>query len=84
MQQQSIPTTLRQVIIPTLNDDEHNIKKLKQIASSHPIVDKIELLPFKKICQVKYDQMNLEFKFATIPEPTNEILQKLNNVFANS
>ncbi len=75
---QKISTTLRQVIIPTLTDDEKNIKRLKQIADSHACVDKIELLPFRKICQTKYDNMNLEFAFGSIPEPTPDQIQKLN------
>ena len=72
-----IPTTLRQVIIPTLNDNEDNVKALRHIADTHPCVDKIELLPFRKICQVKYDTMNLTFPFAHIPEPTKETMEKL-------
>ncbi|MBQ7133264.1 MAG: pyruvate formate lyase-activating protein [Ruminococcus sp.] len=66
LDEKSIPTTLRQVIIPTINDDEENILKLKAIADAHECVDKIELLPFKKICQTKYDNLNLEFPFSHI------------------
>ena len=72
-----IPTTLRQVIIPTLNDNEDNILNLKRIKNSHPNVDKIELLPFKKICQVKYDNMGIEFPFAHLPEPSKELINNL-------
>ena len=54
LQKKGIPTTIRQVIIPTLNDSMENIKTLKEIAKAHPCVDKIELLPFKKLCSMKY------------------------------
>ena len=80
LQKHNTPTTLRQVIIPTLNDNEENILKLKGIAENHPCVDKIELLPFRKICQVKYDNMGLDFPFADILEPdkkTMDFLSKL-------
>ena len=46
----NIPTTLRQVIIPTVNDGVGNIRKLYDIAKSHNCIDKVELLPFHKIC----------------------------------
>ena len=72
LNEQKISTTLRQVIIPTLNDNEENIRTLKQIADAHLCVDKIELLPFRKICQVKYDKMGKEFRFGHLPEPTRE------------
>ena len=79
LEQQKIPTTLRQVIIPTLNDGEENIKRLKRIADSHKNVDKTELLPFKKICQVKYDNLGIEFPFAKLPEPDKAIMDRLNS-----
>ena len=80
LDQNKIPVTLRQVIIPTLNDNEDNILRLKDIAESHKCVDKIELLPFKKICQVKYDSMNIPFPFAHIPTPTAEKMRELEGI----
>lgn len=74
---EGIPTTLRQVIIPTVNDTEAQVAELGRIARSHPNVDKVELLPFRKICQVKYDSLGLEFPFAHIPEPTGEIMGRM-------
>lgn len=73
-----IKTTIRQVIIPGFNDDEENIKKLKNIARGCPSVDKIELLPFKKICEIKYKNLGLEFPFGDIPTPDGELMKKLN------
>ena len=73
-----IKTTIRQVIIPTVNDDKNNILKLKDIVSKFSCVDKIELLPFKKICQTKYDELGISFPFGTLPLPTTELMQELN------
>lgn len=75
-----IPTTIRQVIIPTLNDTEESVLKVVEIAKENPCVDKIELLPFRKLCSVKYDKMNKEFPFAHIPEPTKEKMLKLEEI----
>lgn len=77
LNEQKIPTTIRQVIIPTLNDNENNIQKLNEIVEKHSCVDKVELLPFKKICQTKYDNMNIKFPFEHIPTPTKETMEKL-------
>lgn len=78
LNEQKIPTTLRQVIIPTLTDSEENVIALKHIAGKYSCVDKIELLPFRKICQTKYDNMGLEFRFGNLPEPNIETITKLN------
>ena len=40
----TIATTLRQVIIPTLNDSEESVLKLKKIREKHRCVDSVELL----------------------------------------
>ena len=72
-----MPTTLRQVTIPGLNDDEESLRELIRIAEAHPCVDKLELLPFRKVCQVKYDDMKLNFPFAHIPSPDAASMAKL-------
>ena len=80
LNEQQIPTTIRQVIIPTINDNENNIQKLNKIVENHSCIDKVELLPFKKICQTKYDNMKIKFPFEHIPTPTKEMMNKLNKL----
>ena len=80
LNEKCIPTTLRQVIIPSLNDDDENIIKLKKIAESNSCVDKVELLPFRKICTVKYENMGIAFPLAHIPEPSAEKIDHLRNI----
>ncbi len=77
LNRRKIPTTLRQVIIPTLNDTPKNLQALRAIAQSHPCVDKVELLPFRKLCQVKYDQLQKPFPLAHLPEPNAEKMAEL-------
>ena len=77
LNERGIPTTLRQVIIPTLNDTEQNMLALRDIARAHKCVDGVELLPFRKICQVKYDQMGLNFPFGHLDEPSGESMGEL-------
>ena len=78
LNEKKIKTTLRQVIIPTLNDSKENILKLKEIADSHGCVDSVELLPFRKVCEVKYENMGIKFPLSHIPEPTEEKMAELN------
>ncbi len=82
LNEKNIPVTLRQVIIPDLNGNEENILKLKKIAEETRCVDKTELLPFKKICSVKYDKMGIEFPFADFSTPTKEEMENLQNIIS--
>lgn len=77
LNRKNIPVTLRQVIIPTLNDNGESIGKLRQLAEKHPCVQKIELLPFKKICSVKYEKLGIDFPFKDLATPTKTKMEEL-------
>ena len=83
LNENSIKTTVRQVIIPTLNDTEENIRALREIIKARPCVDKVELLPFKKICEAKYENMKIPFPLSHIPTPTKEKMSELNAILNN-
>ena len=80
LDEKGIKTTIRQVIIPTVNDSEQNILALKDIISQYKCIDGVELLPFRKFCSVKYDNLNMTFPFADKQEPTDETIKKLENL----
>jgi len=80
LNRRQIPTWIRQVTIPGKSDDEENIHRLREIVKSHPCVDRTELLPFRRICQMKYEKMGIPFPFGSIPEPTRDCMEKLNEL----
>lgn len=80
LNERNIPATLRQVIIPSVNDTEENVQRLLAVARQHPCVDKIELLPFRKICQTKYDMMGIAFPFGHLPEPEHARMEALEHL----
>ena len=81
LSEQGIPTRIRQVIVPTINDNDADMQALFEIIKSYKI-DKVELLPFKKICQTKYDDMGKEFPFGKLDSADGEkvyaLQEKLN------
>ncbi len=82
LDERNIPVTLRQVIIPTLNDNGENIILLKDIINNHHCIDKTELLPFKKLCTVKYEKLGIDFGFKDIPEPAPEKMAELEQMLS--
>lgn len=76
----NIYVTLRQVIIPSLNDNIENINFLKSLKNTYKCIDNIELLPFKKMCESKYDNLNIDFKFKDKNEPDEVLMKKLNDM----
>ena len=77
LNEKNIPVTIRQVIIPPLNDNQGNIDFLNSLVNKYSCIDNVELLPFKKICKVKYDKMGLDFPFDCYDQPTKEVMDNL-------
>ena len=71
---------LRQVIVPTINDDKEHILKLKEFASSISNVEKIELLPYKTIGVHKYKELNIPYRLDGIEELSESRLKELNKI----
>ena len=84
LNKKNIKTTLRQVIIPTKNGTEEDIIALARLANEHSCVDRVELLPFKTICQTKYDDMGLIFPFGDLPTPKVMEMRRLDKLLRDN
>ena len=83
LQKRNIPTWIRRVIIPELNDDEQSAVQLREFVERYTCVEKTELLPFRKLCIEKYKDLGSPFPLADTPEPTKETMEKLNCIIEN-
>ena len=68
---------IRQVIIPSLNDNEESVKKLFELEKRCSCIKKTELLPFRKLCLEKYVAQGLDFKLKDVPEASAELIKSL-------
>ena len=75
-----IPVWIRQVIVPGINDTEADAKELRALVKGYPTVEKIELLPFRKLCLEKYRQLGLKFPLESTPEPSSELMARLEEI----
>ena len=60
-QEMGVPLWIRHVVVPGLNDDPESIQTIGRISASFKNLEKLELLPFKKLCMSKYEQMGIDF-----------------------
>ncbi len=72
----NVPLWIRQVIIPGINDTTQSIMQFKERAALYR-PEKMELLPFRKLCEAKYDNLGMEFKLKDVPECTNQTIDTL-------
>jgi pyruvate formate lyase activating enzyme len=72
-----IPLWIRQVIVPGINDTKENMIALGKAASRYPNLVKIELLPFRKLCESKYTALDIPFLLKDTPECSGETIAAL-------
>ncbi len=72
-----VPLWIRQVIVPGINNTEANIAALVEFLQGHENVKKIELLPFRKLCVPKYENLGIPFPLANTPEMPQSGIDKL-------
>lgn len=62
---------IRQVIVPTINDNKEYILKLKNYIKKFTNIDKIELLPYHNMGVEKYKKLNIKYRLNNI-EPMDK------------
>lgn len=76
---------IRQVVIGGLNDGEADVQRLKILLAPYKdIIDRVEFLPFRKLCAEKYENLGIEFPFAKYDETPMSVTDKLNAEWRNA
>ncbi len=83
LDQLGIDVWIRFVLVPGLTDAEDNIDGLARFVASLGNVAKVEILPFHKMGESKYQQLNKPYKLANTPEPTPEEVERARQIFAS-
>ena len=76
-EQMGVPLWIRHVVVPGLTDGEAHIRALGEKASSFRNLQKIELLPFRKLCLEKYRAMGIPFPLESVPEMDEAACEEL-------
>ncbi len=62
---------------PGLTDSLEHLRLVKAKAESYPNLEKLEFLPFHKLCLEKYDRLGLEFPLRDTPAMNDAWLKLL-------
>jgi pyruvate formate lyase activating enzyme len=70
-----VPIWIRHVVVPGFTEQE--LPKVIEIATGFKNLQRIELLPFRKLCKSKYENLGIPFPLETTPECDAALLEKL-------
>lgn len=78
-----IPMVIRIPVIPTINDDDENIRATACFVRDHlPGVRGIEILPYHKLGLVKYAALGIDYTLDYIPSPGHDLMTRLKEIIA--
>ncbi len=70
---------LRFVIVPGYTDKLEEIEKINALKNQHPCIKKVELLPFHKMGEFKWQELGIPYTLEDTKEPDQALMDKLNN-----
>lgn len=71
------PLWVRHVVVPGLTDTPEQAIEIARAAGSFSNLERLELLPFRKLCAEKYERLGLPFPLKDTPEMEDEAIQRL-------
>lgn len=80
--EKNIPLWLRFVLVPGVTDKEEHLKKMAAYLKDFPNIERVEVLPFHKLGEYKWQALGLDYKLAHVPAATKEQVQWAKAFFA--
>ncbi len=78
-----VPLWIRHVVVPGLTDSDEHALKIAALSRRFSNLEKLELLPFRKMCITKYDAMGIDFPLRGCGECPDSTIQRLYQVIGN-
>lgn len=72
---------LRYVLVPGLTDQLDTIDALSKHLSQYSNIERIELLPFHKMGEYKWQELGLEYKLKDTNEPSKDLMTQAMTIF---
>lgn len=71
------PLWIRHVVVPGLTDAPEQVRQVARIAGQFDNLQKLELLPFHKLCAEKYERLGIPFPLRDTPEMGERQMREL-------
>ncbi len=63
---------IRQVLVPGITDGDEDLKKTRAFIDTLATVEKVEVLPYHTLGEVKYEKLGMEYPLKGVEAPTKE------------
>jgi len=75
-----IPTRIRIPLVPNCNDSEENIRATAQFVASLASPPRVDILPYHRLGEAKFDQLGQEYALADTVPPTKQHVEHIRDI----
>lgn len=75
------PTWIRFVLVPQLTDDYEDIEHLADFVAALQSVERVEVLPFHKMGEHKWEALDLDYQLKETEPPSEELIARVQDQF---
>ncbi len=83
LDENNIDTWVRFVFVPTVNDDFDDIEKMADYVKGLKNVSRVEVLPFHKMGEYKWEELNLDYELKDVLPPKKEDIERVKKIFSD-
>lgn len=80
LSEKRIPVWIRHVLVPTITDNQEDLRRLAAFIRTLNNVEKIEILPYHKLGVYKWKELGLAYPLEGIESPSEETVQMAYNI----
>jgi pyruvate formate lyase activating enzyme len=80
----NVPVWIRHVIVPGLTDKPEDAEKLAQMLKGYPNIEKVEILPFHKMGEYKWEQLHEPYTLQETEAPSDELIHNIRTIFSRT
>ncbi len=66
------PVWIRHVLVPSINDDDESLHRLRSFIDTLSNVERVEVLPYHDLGVYKWEQLGIPYKLTDVKPPTEE------------
>lgn len=77
------PTWIRYVLVPGITDDIGDIESLAKFLSTMENIEKVQILPFHKLGEYKWEELGYKYELENVQPPNDETVAETKKIFNN-
>lgn len=74
---------IRHVVVPGYSDDRDDLEALAKYLTKYTVIEKVEILPFHKMGEFKWENLGLKYELYDTPSTSPEVTKQIKEIFKN-